>query len=68
MFILKRLHQTHPATHIDHGTYHSLDEAIDAALGADLDLATALIEEGDHRRTVSDWIELRSDGRRGSGQ
>jgi hypothetical protein len=60
MFILKKLHHKNPAACVELGTYHSLDEAIDAALGADLDFGVAVIEGGGHQGTVSDWIARRS--------
>lgn len=60
MFILKRPHHKNPAAQVELGMYHSLDEAIDAALGADLDLGSAVIEDGAQQGTVSDWIARRS--------
>jgi hypothetical protein len=38
------------------GAYPKLEEAIEAAIKADLDLDTAFIEKNGGRHTVNDWI------------
>jgi hypothetical protein len=67
MFLLKTPCSTISTyTHLDgfeaRGKYSTLDEAIEAALKADLDLATALIEKNGSRHSVNDWITFRVAG------
>jgi hypothetical protein len=38
------------------GEYFSLEEAIEAAIQADLDLESAVIEKNGGRHSVNDWI------------
>jgi hypothetical protein len=42
--------------------YSTLDDAIDAAREADLDLDTAIIEKNGGRHSVKDWIACRIAG------
>jgi hypothetical protein len=42
--------------------YSTLDEAIEAAIRADLDLEAAVIEKNGARHTVIDWIACRIAG------
>lgn len=44
------------------GAYPTLDEAIEAALRADLDLDSAIIEKNGGRHTVNNWIACRIAG------
>jgi hypothetical protein len=42
--------------------FSTLDDAIDAAIQADLDLDTAIIEKNGGRHSVKDWIACRIAG------
>ena len=44
------------------GEFRTLDEAIEAAIDANLDLAFAIIEKNGGRHTVNDWISFRIAG------
>ncbi len=44
------------------GQYSTLDEAIDAAIKSDLNLATAIIEKKGCQHPVNDWISFRIAG------
>ncbi len=44
------------------GEYSSLDEAIEAAIKSDLDLAVAMIEKSGGQHSVNDWISFRIAG------
>jgi hypothetical protein len=44
------------------GEYSSLDEAIEAAIKSDLDLAVAMIEKSGGQHSVNDWINFRIAG------
>jgi hypothetical protein len=72
MFLLKTPCSTIPArgpqvyAHLDgfeaRGEYSTLDQAIEAALKADMDLAVAIIEKNGCRHSVNDWIIFRIAG------
>jgi hypothetical protein len=46
----------------ERGQFTTLDDAIAAALRADLDLATAIIEKNGGQHSVNDWITFRIAG------
>lgn len=65
MFFLKTPHNSGQAASDGmetRGEFRTLDEAIEAAIEADFDLAFAIIEKNGGRHTVNDWISFRIAG------